>query len=201
MNERKVETSWWQTMPGILTGIAAVITALGGLVAIVYQSGVFSRDTPAAVSSRPQQEASSPALKVDTSNSASAPPPKETQPGEANQVRAGHFMFKVLSTKVEPYSVNADGSPQKLALRLSIRITDVLGTSDYVDGRTIRLESDGAESSAINSTTFAVYDKQSVDTEAIFVVPADASKFELLLGRPEDAVGRLPLTISQSKNH
>lgn len=201
MNDRKTETSWWQTMPGLLTGIAAVITALGGLVAVYYQSEIHSRETPGTASTHPQQDASSLALKVDTAKGVTAPPLKELQPEEANQVRAGHFTFKVLSTKVDTYSVNADGSPQKLALHLSIRVTDALGTSDYVDGRTFRLLADEAELMPENFINLAVYDKQAVETEAIFIVPADASTFELLLGRPEDAVGKLPLTVRKSENH
>jgi len=37
----------------------------------------------------------------------------------------------------------------------------------------------------------------SVETEARFVIPADASTIVLLLGRPEDAIGRLPLTLAR----
>ncbi|MFH1216470.1 MAG: hypothetical protein V1706_08210 [Pseudomonadota bacterium] len=38
MNDKK---SFWATLPGILTGIAAVITATGGIIAILYQVGVI----------------------------------------------------------------------------------------------------------------------------------------------------------------
>lgn len=37
MNDKK---SFWVTLPGILTGIAAVITATGGIIATLYQVGV-----------------------------------------------------------------------------------------------------------------------------------------------------------------
>lgn len=33
--------SFWSTLPGILTGIAAVITAIGGTLGIMYQTGVI----------------------------------------------------------------------------------------------------------------------------------------------------------------
>jgi hypothetical protein len=38
MNDKK---SFWTTLPGILTGIAAVITATGGVVATLYQVGAI----------------------------------------------------------------------------------------------------------------------------------------------------------------
>lgn len=40
--------SWWSTMPGVLTALAAIITALGGLVAILSQSGLLGHK-PATV--------------------------------------------------------------------------------------------------------------------------------------------------------
>ena len=38
MKNRK---SFWSTLPGILTGIAAIITAIGGMVGVLYQTGVI----------------------------------------------------------------------------------------------------------------------------------------------------------------
>lgn len=35
MDEKK--SSWWTTLPGILTGIAGLITAIGGLLLILYE--------------------------------------------------------------------------------------------------------------------------------------------------------------------
>ncbi len=54
--DKKEEKSFWTTLPGILTGIAAVLTALGGLFAAFNNSGLFSSkasptkntDTPSA---------------------------------------------------------------------------------------------------------------------------------------------------------
>ena len=37
--------SWWQTLPGILTALAATITALGGLLAVLYQAGIIGHHT------------------------------------------------------------------------------------------------------------------------------------------------------------
>jgi len=35
--------SWWQTLPGILTAVAAIITAATGLIVALNQAGVFSQ--------------------------------------------------------------------------------------------------------------------------------------------------------------
>ena len=41
--------SWWQTLPGILTATAAIVTAIGGLLAVLFQYGIIggkARATP-----------------------------------------------------------------------------------------------------------------------------------------------------------
>jgi hypothetical protein len=35
--------SWWQTLPGVLTAVAALITAIAGLLAVLVQTGVLYR--------------------------------------------------------------------------------------------------------------------------------------------------------------
>jgi len=45
MGEPQKPASWWQTLPGILTAIAAVITAVSGLVALLFQNGVLGGKT------------------------------------------------------------------------------------------------------------------------------------------------------------
>lgn len=40
--------SWWQTLPGILTALAAIITAATGLFVALNNAGVFSRDSKLA---------------------------------------------------------------------------------------------------------------------------------------------------------
>ncbi|WP_426168868.1 hypothetical protein [Pseudoduganella sp. R-34] len=197
MSEQKTDPSWWQTLPGVLTGIAAVITAVGGAIAVLHQNGLLGKGTSSAVSSADHRE-QSPSAKI--SPSAPEAPKANSQPAELGATRAGHYAFKLLDTKVEPYSTDKDGKLQKLALRLSIRVTDVMGMSDYVDRRTIQLSVDGAQLIPENSINFSVYDRQSVDTEALFIMPANASAIALLLGRPEDTVTRLPLHLNLNTN-
>ena len=39
--EKKSKDSWWHTIPGVLTAIAAVITAVTGLIGVFHQIGTF----------------------------------------------------------------------------------------------------------------------------------------------------------------
>ena len=40
------KNSFWSTIPGVLKGIAAVITAIGGLIAILYQFDILPISRP-----------------------------------------------------------------------------------------------------------------------------------------------------------
>ncbi len=44
MAEEKKSHGWWQTLPGILTATATFITAVTGLIVVLYQSGVFDKE-------------------------------------------------------------------------------------------------------------------------------------------------------------
>jgi hypothetical protein len=64
MSESKAGASgsWWATLPGILTGIAAVITALGGLITVllpIFRNGtdITSRSQTGLATSKVHQEA------------------------------------------------------------------------------------------------------------------------------------------------
>lgn len=46
MAEEQKTQSWWQTIPGILTATAALVTAITGLLAVLYQNGVFEKKPP-----------------------------------------------------------------------------------------------------------------------------------------------------------
>ncbi len=59
--------SFWTTLPGILTGLAALVTAVGGLIAIVSSGGDQSAEAV-----KPDTNVNSPAIET----SATKPPPK-----------------------------------------------------------------------------------------------------------------------------
>jgi hypothetical protein len=43
MSTESSSTSWWQTLPGVLTAIAGLITAVAGLLVVLLQTGVLHR--------------------------------------------------------------------------------------------------------------------------------------------------------------
>jgi hypothetical protein len=41
MTESSSKQSWWQTLPGVVTAVAALLTAAGGLVGVLHQTGLI----------------------------------------------------------------------------------------------------------------------------------------------------------------
>ena len=48
MEDKSSSTTWWQTLPGILTAVAALLTAVGGLILAFHQAGLFDRTSQKA---------------------------------------------------------------------------------------------------------------------------------------------------------
>jgi hypothetical protein len=193
--------AWWQTVPGILTGVAAVIAAIGGLIGVLHQYGAFGRQERAASADRsierppsatPPPEPSPPAEAPPAP--AAAPPPRDAAAAQGpREARAGHLVYRILDVAREPYASGRGGKATRIALRLRVRVTDVMGMSDYVDATTVRLLADGARLTPANGLNEAVYERQSIEIEPVFVIPADAGRVELLVGRDPDATAKIPL--------
>lgn len=96
-------------MPGMLTGIAAVITALAGMITVVYQSDLLRSEAPGSAPTNSRGGDRLPA------NAGAAVPELQREnppPGELGQVRVGHYAFKLLGSKLESYLTDANGKPQ-----------------------------------------------------------------------------------------
>lgn len=50
MTEETKPAGWWHTIPGILTAIAAILTAVGSLVLALHQAGLLGKATEGSVS-------------------------------------------------------------------------------------------------------------------------------------------------------
>jgi len=117
------------------------------------------------------------------------------QASTGSVVQAGHLAYKLLKTDLSQYSVGPDGKPSKWALRCSIRITDVMGLSAWVENDNFRLLVDGLELPPQNPISHLVNVNGTVDTDALFIIPADVDRVELILGRSKDATAKIPIEL------
>jgi len=188
---------WWQTLPGLLTAGAAIITAVTGLLVAMHQTGFFDRGHQTPVqsqsSSQPVGERAKP---VETQSAASRPAASPPPSGslklpEVSQVRMGDTNYKILSARVEPYS------PDKVSLRLTIRLTNnsrydtVFGTSSF------RLLVDGYLQAPTNNVSEVVASNSSRVDDIEFMVPSNVSTVGLQMGDVGEGKGTIELNLQR----
>lgn len=89
MTETQKPASWWQTLPGILTGLAAFITAISGLIALLYQNGFLDKKT----------EQATPNVTATASSSGNTTPSNVSPPDVASNIGVAD---QTTSTKASP---------------------------------------------------------------------------------------------------
>lgn len=122
--------SWWQTLPGLLTALAAGITAISGLIAALYQAGIVGRKdaTPSPAVATTDPGPGAPASPATAGLAAPSPPPAPL-PAVERQVElpdgtsvtmfdgtGWKFRYEIVGARLEPTS------PQKQLLRLRVRV-------------------------------------------------------------------------------
>lgn len=181
--------SWWQTLPGVLSAIAAVLTAVTGLIVVLgpFDSEPESEQSPSA--------ATAPARAVtDGPGDASRPAPEQSPayrvivPGRAvASLGQGKLIYTIedVSTRQR--------NPGELEVRFTIRLKN---TGDYDAnfwGRTFRLLVDGGSQAPVpDDLNELVAGKSSGEGTISFAVAETANELALMVGDV-----KLPLTISK----
>ena len=122
-------------------------------------------------------------------------PKPAPQASTASEVQAGHLAYKLLKADLRQYSVGPDGKPSKWALQCSIRITEVMGLFTWVEKDNFRLLVDGVELPPQNEISQQVKVKGTVDTDTLFIIPADVDRVDLIVGRSNDATAKIPIEL------
>ena len=185
--------SWWQTVPGVLSAVAAVITAVTGLTVAVYQikdsqvgappgSQRASPEKPDAVTaqsnSKPQPASSdTPASQRpsgdDTSQRALALPA-----GMQVKLAEGDIVYKILSVRLEPYNADKD------ALRFTIRCTNNgLVAMNFWDS-SFRLLVGGVPRAPISGLNELVEGRSAKEGDVVFEVPTGENHVVLQISAP-----------------
>ncbi len=133
--------SFWQTVPGVITAVAALVTAVGGLIGILVQSGLFgSGDDQRAVATPPSVEAST--IVDQTPSSASSPSSGQTpeeSPVAQSPEPAGGSPDLVPWTRATATIVRADG--RRTEVRAStVNLSCGAPSVTFASGQTIPLE-------------------------------------------------------------
>lgn len=176
MTDDEKKTSWWSTLPGILTASAAVITAVTGLILGLGQLGVFDRQ-PADGSAR--GVATSPAAAP-----GSDAPPTSSSGGavtlpEQRSYRSGDIEYVLLEATTRP-----DVAGQQ-SLEITVRCTNHGRYDINFWDATFRLHAGGVNVAPDSGLNEVCEGDSSTTGTVRFVVPAGVSDPVLRIKFPE----------------
>jgi hypothetical protein len=183
---------WWQTLPGLLTAAAGIITAITGLLVAVHQTGLFDRASHPAAQTQTQTNpdpsgASSPPPAATSGASQTLPLPQDTE------MRSGQAVYKLLSARVDPYS------PGKVSLHLTVRMTN----NDRFDANfwaaSFRLLVGGSLEAPTNNLDDLVSAHSTKEGDIEFVIPENVSTAGLQMGDVGDGKPTLSISLQRPK--
>jgi hypothetical protein len=187
--------SWWRTFPGVLTGVAAVITAVTGLLIALQPFAPASRGAdppsrtvarePGATDPRPTS-ASSPS--GPTASSISSHRTIAVPPGTEARLEGGDVVIRVLSVELDPYSESAE------ALRLVLRFSYDGSGLDRTYYTNVRVVVDGVAHSPEDPPLEQIDAHSAIEVGYDFHIPRGATQVTLRLIRGEE-VHDLPLEL------
>src|SRR4051794_6363045 len=174
--------SWWQTIPGMLTGLAAVITAITGLIVAFHRpgdangAGKSASQTPAGIATAASPAGSSaspePNRPATAAAAAGAPSSQRLKLPALTEVKlaGGQTVIKILSAELEPFNA------EKRALRIAVRHTNLGRYPANFWGASYRLIVDDVPRAPTNSLNEVVAGESAAEGEVVFEVPADAGQ-------------------------
>ena len=142
MSQEPRSGSWWLTLPGVLTGLAAVITAGTGLAVALHQisapSGLEKASSEKPAADTAQNNSKTPPASSDTTTSQTPSSNGATQQSVALPAGAevklagiagGDIVYKILSASLEPY--NAEKRLLKFTIRITVENQEPISSSDF----------------------------------------------------------------------
>lgn len=189
MTDEQKPQKWWQTVPGILTAIAATITAVTGLVVALQQAGVFqSQTSPSA-----PVEVSKPPAVAGTVPGASKAGRQSTEYPRAlaagTEVRLGSAAYRILAAQLDRRNV------EELTLRFTVRMTNSAKYPTNFWDETFRLVVDGVPRAPVGGLNKLVQGDSAEEGDVEFAVPT-ATQSAVLQVRHSDESTRIPVDLA-----
>jgi len=190
--------SWWQTVPGILTGIAALITAVTGLIVAYNRVDNRSADErPPTESVAPSLQSSpqaAPTVSRSPSSSAGTPgasiaPVSIPLPAISRvKLAGGAAVITILSAKVEPIAAD------RRSLTFNVRYTNAGRYPANFWSDSYRLIVDEVPRAPTQLLDEVVAGDSAKEGDVVFEVPLDVKNVVLQISSGEDKT-RMPFTL------
>ena len=196
MSQEPRSGSWWLTVPGILTGVAALITAVTGLAVGLHQisgsSGTekASPEKPAAVATQNNSKPSSASSDTTASQTASGGATQQSLALPANpevKLRAcepcDELVYKILSARLEPY--NSEKRLLRFTVRLTVNARGTSGGANFWDA-SFRLLVDAVPRAPISGLNELVAPNSAKEGDVVFEVPTTENDVVLQISEGDD---------------
>ena len=181
MDEDPKSKSWWNTLPGVLTAVAAVIAAATALVSTLHQTGWIGAKAPASLSTANGAAAASTSLASPGTGPTSPAPSATTAPGTIPLPAQTTFTYGKLSYQILSARV-AHPTPDTLSLKFTVRMTsDDQYEANFWDA-SFRLRVNGVLQAPVSNLNKVVAGNSSTDGVVEFVVPRGTAQVELQMG-------------------
>lgn len=187
MTDDRKPQKWWQTVPGILTAMAATITAVTGLIVALQQAGMFEARTPRDATKPPAMAGTGPGPSTGPSAGPSTQFPRALAAG--SEVRLGGAAYRILAAQLDRRNV------EELTLRFTVRMTNSGKYPANFWDETFRLLVDGVPRAPVGGLNKLVQGDSAGEGEVEFAVPA-ATQSAVLQVRHSDESTRIPIDLS-----
>ena len=185
-------TSWWQTLPGIITTVTAILTALTGLIVAINQTGWFGPRTPPAVTTSSAPPPSVPSAPAPPRSASPVPPPGPTSAvglPALRDYRLGDVTFTIRQAEVAPRTSEKD------TLQVRLRMTNHQRTDANFWDSSFRLIVDGLPVAPVGGLNEVVPGQAAKDGDVTFVIPHGTTGATLTITHANDSTEiPLPLT-------
>jgi hypothetical protein len=192
------ERSWWQTLPGMLTAAAALISAITGLIVALHQLLPSGHSTPqpsAATATQTTSEQAAGATGAgETAAGTKTPPANRTSARvsfpSGRTARVGEARYDVAGAGASA------GNPGELVLAVRVRMTNQSRYDGNFWNRSFRLAAGGETSAPTNFVNDLVPGGTTKTETFDFTVPASTRRATLLVGDDPAKAVSLPLVLA-----
>jgi len=181
--------SWWQTIPGILTGVAAIITAVTGLIVAFNHSGT-NEGTVQPTSAAESHAATAVVPAQSRSSSAAVPTLQSIDLPAVNRVRlgGGDAVVTILSAAVEPIDLD------RRSLTFHVRYMNGSRYPANFWSASYRLIVDDVPRSPTNNLNEVVDGDSAKEGDVVFEVPVNVKSVVLQISAGDEK-SRLPFSL------
>jgi hypothetical protein len=190
MSDEEKGRSWWYTVPGVITSLAAAVTAVVGLVVAIKQAGWFEPESRPAITTSSTSTPTEPPSAAVTSLTSSARQTVELP--AMRDYKLSTATFTLLKAEVSPQT------SEKAALQIRVRMMNHGKYPTNFWGSHFRLILNGVPMAPESGLNEIVPSESAKEGDVIFVVPRGTTAGNLEITYGDDRT-QIPLALNPAE--